>query len=514
MLLAVALLVTVSLQIQTAGEQRLVLASSPEVDAIERRALNVVDPKEQQLTPPDRWAGLHGAEPDPWVLDSGDFATDFKAQPGELSEFFSEDPKHFAHTDTWDGASWEWPYVPDGQDARGMRSGYDWEGAMSSASVRGLDMPPDHDVFGELGPFPALSGQDELFPGVKSWDVVMPAGALPGSMTMGIPFEQPRAAQSLAQLSAGQQQMARLQSLQNLWTEYTQEGSPVKCVCDAAAAGDPEMEGIDPNVKPACTCTGGRLTKFSKTEEGGPLDTGGHGAWPQELPGASRGSKGDGAAYIDGIVGNNAYKAQTQTLAAAQTHEDEVVAAWKRVLRAAAKAGGVQAFSDKGHDQRSSLQKMHEDRAGTATLAGEPVASEPVAEATDEPVAEATDDEPVAEATDEPVAEATDEPVAEATDEAVAEATDEPVADETDEPVAEETDEATGDKEIAQDERPPWQRMHEDPAATPTDRNIIEQVRRNYRIFKRDSGLCDEYGPVCADRCSLFPSLCHSSPYF
>ena len=382
MLLAVALLVTVSLQIQTAGEQRLVLASSPEVDAIERRALNVVDPKEQQLTPPDRWAGLHGAEPDPWVLDSGDFATDFKAQPGELSEFFSEDPKHFAHTDTWDGASWEWPYVPDGQDARGMRSGYDWEGAMSSASVRGLDMPPDHDVFGELGPFPALSGQDELFPGVRSWDVVMPAGALPGSMTMGIPFEQPRAAQSLAQLSAGQQQMARLQSLQNVWTEYTQEGSPVKCVCDAAAAGDPEMEGMDPNVKPACTCTGGRLTKFSKTEEGGPLDTGGHGAWPQELPGASRGSKGDGAAYIDGIVGNNAYKAQTQTLAAAQTHEDEVVAAWNRVLRAAAKAGGVQAlsgFSDKGHDQRSSLQKMHEDRAGTATLAGEPVASEPVA---------------------------------------------------------------------------------------------------------------------------------------
>jgi hypothetical protein len=42
---------------------------------------------------------------------------------------------------------------PGGQDARGMRSGYDWEGAGSSVSARGLDMPPDHDVFGEIGPF-------------------------------------------------------------------------------------------------------------------------------------------------------------------------------------------------------------------------------------------------------------------------------------------------------------------------------------------------------------------------
>ena len=106
---------------------------------------------------------------------------------------------------------------------------------------------------------------------------------------------------------ASQTQMLRLQQLvPNVWTDYTIGGAGVKCVCDSAAAGDPEMEGIDPNVRPACTCSGGRTTRFTKTEEGGPLDTGGHGAWPQDLPGAAGG--GDGAAYIDGIVGNNAYK--------------------------------------------------------------------------------------------------------------------------------------------------------------------------------------------------------------
>ena len=102
-------------------------------------------------------------------------------------------------------------------------------------------------------------------------------------------------------------QMLRLQVLApNQWTDYTMGGDGVKCVCDSTAAGDEEMEGLDPNVKPACTCTGGRTTQFSKTEEGGPLDTGGHGAWPQGLPGVD--GRGDGAAYVDGIVGNNAYK--------------------------------------------------------------------------------------------------------------------------------------------------------------------------------------------------------------
>lgn len=68
----------------------------------------------------------------------------------------------------------------------------------------------------------------ELFAGVRSWDQVMPAGALPGSQTLGIQFEQPRAVQSLAQLAGPQQQM-RLQSLKNVWSDYTQV-----CVCVCA----------------------------------------------------------------------------------------------------------------------------------------------------------------------------------------------------------------------------------------------------------------------------------------
>ena len=76
-------------------------------------------------------------------------------------------------------------------------------------------------------------------------------------------------------------------------------------------------------MKPACTCTGGRTTQFSHTEEGGPLDTGGHGAWPQDLPGVKGG--GDGAAYVDGIVGNNAYKpvGDTTVLAAMERVDDD-----------------------------------------------------------------------------------------------------------------------------------------------------------------------------------------------
>lgn len=57
----------------------------------------------------------------------------------------------------------------------------------------------------------------------------------------------------------------------------------VKCVCDSASSGDEEMEGIDPTVVPACKCTGGRLTKTTTTEQGGVLDTGAVGAWPQNL---------------------------------------------------------------------------------------------------------------------------------------------------------------------------------------------------------------------------------------
>ena len=70
---------------------------------------------------------------------------------------------------------------------------------------------------------------------MRSWDQVMPAGALPGSQTMGVHFEQPRAVQSLAQL-AGRQQQMRFQSLKNVWTDYTQVCHLLWCVisCDTS----------------------------------------------------------------------------------------------------------------------------------------------------------------------------------------------------------------------------------------------------------------------------------------
>jgi len=441
-------LVVVAVQLQAPSHK--VELASPEVDAIERNALNAVNPKEQQQTPPDRWA-----DPDPWVLDADDYATDFRARPGQLSEFFSERPRRFAHTDTWDAGSWEWPYVPDGEDARGMRSGYDWEGAGSSVSARGLDMPPDHDAFGELGPFPALSGQDELFAGVRSWDQVMPAGALPGSQAMGIPMEPFRSAQSLAQRS--QTQMLRMQSLApNQWTDYTKGGDGVKCVCDSSAAGDEEMEGLDPNVKPACTCTGGRTTQFSKTEEGGPLDTGAHGAWPQDLPGVNGG--GDGAAYVDGIVGNNAYKARPQALAAL---EEEPSAAADEASMAALRAWDtLRALAEravrKGETRRQiSLEEEQEGAEDPETGGG------------------GDKDE---------------------------DAEDEDEGDKEDEGEDEGDKEADKDSDEEAKEEGRWRLLHGDPKATPTDRNIIEQIRRNYRSFLAESAYCDEMGDYCEGR--------------
>lgn len=87
---AALLLVAVSTLAMVALQQQLgvVVLASPEVDAIERNALNVLDVKEQQETPPERWT-----DPDPWAVDSDDFSNDFKGEGGQLSEFFSEDPK-------------------------------------------------------------------------------------------------------------------------------------------------------------------------------------------------------------------------------------------------------------------------------------------------------------------------------------------------------------------------------------------------------------------------------------
>jgi hypothetical protein len=69
-----------------------------------------------------------------------------------------------------------------------------------------------------------------------------------------------------------------------------------------------QNEGLDARVRPACTCSGGRVTSFTKTEQGGPLDTGARGAWPQDLP--------NHVDYIDG-GSSAAYKsrhARTQSL--------------------------------------------------------------------------------------------------------------------------------------------------------------------------------------------------------
>ena len=62
-------------------------------------------------------------------------------------------------------------------------------------------------------------------------------------------------------------------SLASVYTDYGMSGAGVKCTCDSSAGDD----------RPACKCTGGKLTKTTHTEQGGPLDTGSKGAWPQNL---------------------------------------------------------------------------------------------------------------------------------------------------------------------------------------------------------------------------------------
>ena len=71
------------------------------------------------------------------------------------------------------GEDFEWPYVWDAGSSQDP-SGYDWLGSTYDANPRGLDMPPSHDVFGELqdnGP------QDQSV----EHDEIVPAGSLPGA---------------------------------------------------------------------------------------------------------------------------------------------------------------------------------------------------------------------------------------------------------------------------------------------------------------------------------------------
>ena len=45
-----------------------------------------------------------------------------------------------------------------------------------------------------------------------------------------------------------------------------------------------------------------------------------------------------------------------------------------------------------------------------------------------------------------------------------------------------------------------WRGLHEDPQATPADRNLVEQIRRNYRSFLAESAYCDAMGDYCDGR--------------
>jgi len=45
-----------------------------------------------------------------------------------------------------------------------------------------------------------------------------------------------------------------------------------------------------------------------------------------------------------------------------------------------------------------------------------------------------------------------------------------------------------------------WRAMHEDARATAADRNLIEQIRRNYRAFLAEAKYCDQLGDYCEGR--------------
>jgi hypothetical protein len=63
---------------------------------------------------------------------------------GSLSEFFSEEPNAFARGS---GDGYEWPYTWRGEGTF-LGGGYDWLGSETSMRARGLDMPPDRDIWG------------------------------------------------------------------------------------------------------------------------------------------------------------------------------------------------------------------------------------------------------------------------------------------------------------------------------------------------------------------------------
>jgi len=296
------------------------------------------------------------------------------------------------------------------------------------------------------------------------------------------------------------------------------EGERVKdCVCVCVVYTNTHMYRRahtliqDPNVKPACKCTGGRKTQFTNTEEGGPLDTGGHGAWPQDLP------MNGGAAYIDGIVGNNAYKAKTQTLAwtAVVSHE-EALQAYRNLLRLAGRAVGgkaplriallgEEAAGDGDADENSADNAdvhTETEAVGDGNVDEDNVDDADGHEKT-ETVGDSDDDE---DTVDEDTVDEDTVDSADTNEEQKTEGggdVDEDNADGAD-GVEEKETEGDGDadehEETAVREEARWRLLHTDPKATASDRNLIEQLRRNYQSFLADSGKCDQLGDYCEGR--------------
>ena len=286
------------------------------------------------------------------------------------------------------------------------------------------------------------------------------------------------------------------------------EGERVKdCVCVCVVYTNTHMYRHahtliqDPNVKPACKCTGGRKTHFTNTEEGGPLDTGGHGAWPQDLP------INGGAAYIDGIVGNNAYKAKTQTLAwtAVVSHE-KALRAYRNLLRLAGRAVGgkaplrmaslgEEAAGDGDADENSADNAdvhAETEAAGDGNVDEDNVDDADGHEKT-ETAGDSDDDEDTVDSAD-----VNEEQKTEGggdVDEGNADG-----ADGVEEKETEGDGDADEHEETVVREEARWRLLHTDPKATASDRNLIEQLRRNYQSFLADSGKCDQLGDYCEGR--------------
>jgi len=224
-----------------------------------------------------------------------------------------------------------------------------------------------------------------------------------------------------------------------------------------------------------------------------------------------------GAAYIDGIVGNNAYKAKTQTLAwtAVVSHE-EALQAYRNLLRLAGRAVGgkaplriallgEEAAGDGDADENSADNAdvhTETEAVGDGNVDEDNVDDADGHEKT-ETVGDSDDDE---DTVDEDTVDEDTVDSADTNEEQKTEGggdVDEDNADGAD-GVEEKETEGDGDadehEETAVREEARWRLLHTDPKATASDRNLIEQLRRNYQSFLADSGKCDQLGDYCEGR--------------